>query len=556
MRLLFAVLTLVVTFNATAATYYVDPAGDDTKDGVSEKSAWRSVGHVNATTFAPGDKILFRRGGEWREALAPNCSGAADKPITFDAFGSGPKPKFWGSDLLPSDKWQAESNGVYVFKGLKAPAVTQVLANHGTEKGGAWFSAKPLAAPGAFEFRNGELRINSQSDPRTDGRIYAAILRQDVVNSNGKDHLVFKNLVGDECADPANGYVIRVMGSSDVIVEDCEAYRGGRHNIGVINSTGIVVRRAKTGYAIPKLDGGATFFVTYAGAESKYSGCTCQWIDCAADHFEDGFGGRYLYFVCHGEKMGPLSFVNPIDHGGKFSILQDNPAQVVTVTGGTIEDADFELFCNKATIDGVTFTGDASIDCYGCDNVFQNMKMQINPKGGGPTGYGAAIVLRDSALRSTIRFNTIVMDKAAPQDKSCLVFLNVHQPVEWYGNILQSTGRVVHNWNGAISKENVKRADYNLYNPNATFGSLKFADWKALNFGDANSKEAASKFVNAEKGNLALDAGSPAIDAVPIKDVTVPANDFDGSKRPLGAAADIGAFEFTPDRRTAEATQH
>ena len=556
MRHILTVLMLATVFNAAAATYYVDPAGDDAKDGQSEKSAWRSVGHVNATTFAPGDKILFHRGGEWREALAPNCSGAPDKPITFDAYGAGPKPKFWGSDLLPNDKWQAESNGVFVFKGLKAQSVTQALANHGTEKGGGWFSAKPLTAPGSFEWRNGELRINSTSDPRTDGRMYAAITRQDVIHSNGKDHLVFKNLVGDECADPANGYVIRVMGSSDVLVEDCEAYRGGRHNIGVINSTGIVVRRAKTAYAMPKCEGGSTYFVTYAGGESKYANCTCQWIDCVGDHFDDGAGGRCLYFVCHGEKQGPISFVNPIDHGGKIGFMQDNPAQTITITGGLIEDADLEMFCNKAVIDGVTFTGDASIDCYGCDNTFQNLKMLINPKGGGPTGYGSAILMRDSAQRNVVCFNTVVMDKSAPQDKACLTLLNPTQSVEWYGNIFQSTGRAVHNWSGTLTKANVKRADYNLYNPNATFGSLKFADWKALGFGDAHSLEGAPKFVQAAGGDFALDATSPAIDAVPVKDLTIPLNDFDGTKRPIGTAADMGAFEYTPERRTAEVVKH
>jgi hypothetical protein len=515
------------------------------------------VGHVNATTFAPGDRVLFLRGGEWHEALCPQCSGTEDKPITFDAYGSGAKPKFWGSDVLPSDKWQSEGGSVYVFKGLKAQNVTQVLANHGTEQGGQWFSScagkSIVDTPKSFDWHNGELRINSATDPRSDGRVYTAVTRQDVVNSNGKDHLLFKNLVGDECADPANGYVIRVMGSQDVRVEDCEGYRGGRHNIGVINSTGIVALRLKTAYAMPKFDGGATFYVTYAGGESKYSNCTCTWIDCAAEHFEDGAGGKYLYFVCHGEKLGPISFQNPIDHGGKFSILQDNPAQIVTVSGGLIEDADFELFCRQATFDGITFTGDSALDCYGSDNTFQNLKMSINPKGGGPTGYGSAILFRDGAQRNTVRFCTVVMDKSAPTDKSCLTFLNVNQSAEWYGNIFMSTGRVVHNWNGPLSKENAKNADYNFYNGNATFGSLNFSQWKAQGFADAHSREGTPKFVNAMKGDYTLDAGSAAIDAVQLTGKTVPTTDFDGNKRPNGSAADMGAFEYTPDRRTAEA---
>ena len=36
--------------------------GDDGNNGTSQDSAWRSLDKVNATTFAPGDKILFKAG--------------------------------------------------------------------------------------------------------------------------------------------------------------------------------------------------------------------------------------------------------------------------------------------------------------------------------------------------------------------------------------------------------------------------------------------------------------------------------------------------------------
>jgi len=60
-----------------ADLYYVNPKGDDANDGKSEAKAWRSVAKVNATTFAPGDQILFARGGEWRDSLKASSSGSA-----------------------------------------------------------------------------------------------------------------------------------------------------------------------------------------------------------------------------------------------------------------------------------------------------------------------------------------------------------------------------------------------------------------------------------------------------------------------------------------------
>jgi hypothetical protein len=84
---------LLVCSAALATTYYVDAdAGDDTQDGASEASAWRTLDKVNATTFAPGDRILLRSGCSWKGQLWPKGSGAPDRPIAIDRYGDGPLP--------------------------------------------------------------------------------------------------------------------------------------------------------------------------------------------------------------------------------------------------------------------------------------------------------------------------------------------------------------------------------------------------------------------------------------------------------------------------------
>jgi len=76
-----------------ATTYYVDAAGGaDDYSGLSPTAAWKTLGNVNSTTFAPGDRILFAAGSRWRGKLNPKGSGTPGKPIVIDRYGSGAKP--------------------------------------------------------------------------------------------------------------------------------------------------------------------------------------------------------------------------------------------------------------------------------------------------------------------------------------------------------------------------------------------------------------------------------------------------------------------------------
>ncbi len=73
---------------ADGTTYYVDLlAGDDGNDGTSAAAPWRTLAKVNASEFAPGDTIAFRRGQDWNGALHLSDSGTEAAPITVTAYG-------------------------------------------------------------------------------------------------------------------------------------------------------------------------------------------------------------------------------------------------------------------------------------------------------------------------------------------------------------------------------------------------------------------------------------------------------------------------------------
>ncbi|MBB4987081.1 MULTISPECIES: right-handed parallel beta-helix repeat-containing protein [Streptomyces] len=89
------VLTLCATPLAVAGPayadgrqYYVDcSAGDDSADGTSATTAWRSLAKVSRTTFGPGDSVLLRSGVTCNGVLAPQGSGTATAPITVSTYG-------------------------------------------------------------------------------------------------------------------------------------------------------------------------------------------------------------------------------------------------------------------------------------------------------------------------------------------------------------------------------------------------------------------------------------------------------------------------------------
>ncbi len=84
---------------AAGQTYYVDAkGGDDTADGTSPGTAWRSLDQANAAGLGPGDTLLFRRGGTWSGTLTLSATGTAAHPITVGAYGKGARPKITGTE--------------------------------------------------------------------------------------------------------------------------------------------------------------------------------------------------------------------------------------------------------------------------------------------------------------------------------------------------------------------------------------------------------------------------------------------------------------------------
>ncbi|MER8115828.1 hypothetical protein [Streptomyces sp. NPDC094031] len=86
--------------SGTGTSYYVDPDGSDTADGLTPATAWRSLSRVDAQSLLPGDTVRFKAGGRWAGQLSPKGSGTAADPVVLTSYGSGAKPLIDGGGAV------------------------------------------------------------------------------------------------------------------------------------------------------------------------------------------------------------------------------------------------------------------------------------------------------------------------------------------------------------------------------------------------------------------------------------------------------------------------
>jgi len=100
-KILLLVVVLYGSSSAQSLTYYVSSSGgNDKNDGLSTATAWATLTKVNATTFQPGDKILFKSGDSWKGQLIPKGSGTDINPIKVDMYGGLTKPFIDGNGVI------------------------------------------------------------------------------------------------------------------------------------------------------------------------------------------------------------------------------------------------------------------------------------------------------------------------------------------------------------------------------------------------------------------------------------------------------------------------
>jgi len=100
---------------AVPATYYVSSSGgNDSNNGLSEGTAFKTIGKVNGLALNAGDRVLFKCGDTWRgEMLTISKSGSISQLITFSSYPASCANQPIISGAQPISGWTQDSDNVY-----------------------------------------------------------------------------------------------------------------------------------------------------------------------------------------------------------------------------------------------------------------------------------------------------------------------------------------------------------------------------------------------------------------------------------------------------------
>lgn len=110
------ILNSVSDYEGKGKVYYVSTSGNDENDGLSESTPWETLEKASFATLNPGDTVLFKRGDIWKGQWL-DCQ----KGVTYSAYGTGPKPAFYGTAEEPNDQerwglYYSDQSGKKIWK--------------------------------------------------------------------------------------------------------------------------------------------------------------------------------------------------------------------------------------------------------------------------------------------------------------------------------------------------------------------------------------------------------------------------------------------------------
>ncbi|MBQ7821875.1 MAG: S-layer homology domain-containing protein [Clostridia bacterium] len=100
----------------TGTSYYVSKSGNDTNDGLTPETAWKTIKKVDSYSFAEGDGVFFKRGDQFR---ADGTTLTLQSGVTYSAYGSGDKPVFVGSQDAANPYLWEETDTPNVYRYTK-----------------------------------------------------------------------------------------------------------------------------------------------------------------------------------------------------------------------------------------------------------------------------------------------------------------------------------------------------------------------------------------------------------------------------------------------------
>jgi len=532
----FFVLTFfILSSPAWAATYYVDAInGKDTNTGLSEATAWKTIAKVNASSFKPGDQILFKRGMIWRETLNVPSSGAEGKPVTFGAYGTGNKPIITGANVISG--WTLHKQSTFKVMMLSVQPNQVFMESERLTKG---TSTDTLNNKEWF-WATGVLYLkNDMGNPDTTGKVIEASQRDHcvLVNYPGvKNFIVIDGLliekansIGIFVGSALNGFTV-----SNSVIQSCY-YDALKVTCRIRQSNGLI--RGNT----MAFNGSSGVDITETAdswvIEGNKSHDNCQ----INDKNHDFCGGIRVWgnftnatnMVIQGNEIYRNGTVSPtanrgvgiwLDECGGGNTVRYNSVHHNNSNGIFLEATSYSTVyynivwanngVNAWTFGGIFLTRTAS------NNTVSNNTLYNNWAGIAVASWGEANKVANNVIINNISLGNVkdlYADRGGDND-------GIHGS----GNIYQR------NCFGAERAGFIKWGGTNY---------SSYAQWESAYGKPTYSVKSDPQLVNPELGIFKLQSSSPCIDTGTNVGL---AHDYEGIGVPQGDGVDIGGLEFVP----------
>ncbi len=248
-KILSFIYLIIIGLAVFAQNYYISSSGgDDTKDGLSASTAWKTTTRVNQASLDAGDKVLFKRGDVWRytdgEPLRMK-SGEMGNRIVYSTYGSGEKPVISRSIIANSSgQWINQGGNIWKFNQeiIGRDSNTAFISyNYDESIGKKEWGLSDLDTQGEFytdEVISGWTTTNityiySNENPANYYNNVAVVIGESgmssITESTAVEYIIIDGINFYHCG--WNGIAIP-KGAKHILVQNCDiSYCGGQHHI-------------------------------------------------------------------------------------------------------------------------------------------------------------------------------------------------------------------------------------------------------------------------------------------------------------------------------------
>ncbi len=250
-------LIFFVAFSVNATTYYVTTNGNNSNNGLSESTAWKTIKYAVEKATTPGDIVYVKAGLYDGERVVFNASGTSGNPITIEGYKNAP------GDITNTDWWQY---------GNELSATQMPLLDGGNRASGTAFQIYSVnyVVIRNFQITNYNVGIGYYE-----------------VNNNIAENIIAKNF-GDVTGS-YNGKGISLAHSNNSTLKNCVVVNSGAEGINLLGN-GNRLEKCKV-YCNEGYTGQAD-------------------VNAATDYYIVLYGDNNVLKDCYIERVGNL------DHGG------------------------------------------------------------------------------------------------------------------------------------------------------------------------------------------------------------------------------------------------